>query len=168
MKTFILFIICVFPTSLLSKDKEKIQISRHWQKTCVALIENSPEKHGWGLFSYSGWVDIGQWCLIGDNLHWVEGGAKNDTPMEKNILNSEQLDYFLKKTKHWIKAKDFPSHTFDGLQFEFVHWVKGEKSIKTQKRIFMNNPKEAPWTEIIETFQKFTASFKKKKPNTSP
>ena len=158
MKLTITLLLSTLSLATKISAENKAQVSTEWQSACENKLQESQTTEALGLFSYSGWVDVGQICIIGSSIHWAKPGQKPNKPFRSQNLNSAQSQIIKQLMPQIAKLKDFESQTFDGVQFEIVTWKKIKEKIEVQKRVFMNNPTKAPWTSLIEQIQGFMPS----------
>jgi len=139
------------------------RVAARWQERFLTrlITDQAGYSDAYGLFSQSGWIDSGQVMVFvakdgkSARLQTVRPGKKTidiDRP-----LQTAELQEILAQAQAAQGLADVVTATFDGVEFEYVHAVRGaDGKAQVKKRVFVRNPglhKMPAQQELINAFQ---------------
>ena len=119
------------------------------QAKFVELLVAKPDYvEAWGLVTYSGWADQGQFFVLAKAqrrdplLVHIPPGGKEMKP--EVAIGAEMWAAFQNELEDFAKLDDLDAKALDGTQYEYFCVQKsgppGQQKAKVTKRVFMNNP----------------------------
>jgi len=145
---------------------DKPRVMANWQQTMNELLRERPAgEEAYGLFSYGGWANAGQFMVFinqertGGQLALVEPSSKKIN--KDRSLTGKELERLLTHLKGIENLQDFipQGAVFDAIEYELVKVRLESGQPVAVKRIYMQNPggtgKNAsePHMALIQAFE---------------
>jgi hypothetical protein len=159
------------------------RVQEAWQSAFLHMLAQAKDKaaSGWGVLTYSGWADSGQFFMI------VDGSKKSfyQVPVNYQTKSKDHTSWRLEPAlwQHFhlslkpaqvqaIEAaaqgfrglKDLNAKVFDGLEIEYVHAHKLGDKVVVDSRMYMHSAGDADskkHQEIADDFFKKVDGIKK-------